>query len=323
MIKEILDGIFQIEVPLPRNPLKVLNSYLFKGKEKSLLVDTGFNWPECKQAQVEGLAALGVGWSEVDFFITHVHGDHSGLVYDLACPDSRVYCSRTDAELIKASMDSAVWSQTDDFFIMNGFPEDMLKNKEEISKFISGSDLNYIYVKDGDIISIGDYNLVCIATPGHSPGHMCLYEPKQKFLISGDHILAGITSNITAWPAVDDSLGNYLASLDKVNAMDIGLVLPGHREIIYDHHLRIAQLKNHHEERLNEILKILEKGAMNAYQVASLMHWDLSYDSWDQFPDFQKWFATGEAIAHLDHLVQRKDILKIEEAQKRVYALSE
>jgi glyoxylase-like metal-dependent hydrolase (beta-lactamase superfamily II) len=61
---------------------------------------------------------------------------------------------------------------------------------------------------------------------------MCLYEPVRKFLISGDLILANISSNITARFDVADALGNYLESLERVYKMDIKLVLPGHRAII-------------------------------------------------------------------------------------------
>ena len=150
---------------------------------------------------------------------------------------------------------------------------------------------------------------------------MCLYEPEYKFFISGDHILDGITSNITCWRGVDDSLGNYLSSLDKVNAMDIKLVLPGHRAIIRSHQTRIAALKLHHEDRLKEILGILQAMPMTGYQVASRMHWQLTYDSWGQFPSYQKWFATGEAIAHLEHLAVLGKIQCIQEGELLFYDL--
>jgi glyoxylase-like metal-dependent hydrolase (beta-lactamase superfamily II) len=322
MIEEILKGIYKIEIPLPRNPLRSLNSYLIKGMGKNLLVDTGFNWVECKEAQLNAMAALGVDWSEVDFFITHVHGDHSGLVHALASKNSRVYCSRTDADIMRASMTSAYWQEVNAFFILHGYPQQKITNQEDtIKNFISGSDLDFTYVKDGDVLEIGAYHLVCTATPGHSPGHMCLYEPEHKFLIAGDHILASITSNITAWGGIDDFLERYLVSLEKVDAMDISLVLPGHRQLIYDYHGRIAELKQHHQNRLEEIRNILRAEAMNAYQVASHMHWNLTYNSWEDFPSFQKWFATGETIAHLEHLVQRNEVLRIHKEQRLVYSI--
>ncbi|MCX5780168.1 MAG: MBL fold metallo-hydrolase [Firmicutes bacterium] len=323
MIQEIIKNIYQIKIPLPGNPLRALNSYLIKGRGRSLLVDTGFNWPECKQAQLEAMAALKVNWSEIDFFITHVHGDHSGLVYALAQPDSRIYCSRIDADLMRASMTDAWWREVNTFFSQHGFPRQKIRNQAANMKdYISGSDLAFEYVEEGDVLAAGGYNLVSIATPGHSPGHLCLYEPHYKFLISGDHILSDITPNITPWLGVDDSLGQYLASLEKVYAMDIGLVLPGHRAIISDHRGRIDEIRIHHDSRLAEILTILANGPMNAYQVASKMHWDLTYTTWAEYPSFQKWFATGEAIAHLEHLTWQSRVRQILQETGLVYRLA-
>jgi hypothetical protein len=69
---------------------------------------------------------------------------------------------------------------------------------------------------------------------------------------------------------------------------------------------RIQELKQHHQDRLDEIVSILEKSKMNAFRVASKMTWDIVSDSCDVFPISQKWFATGEAIAHLKYLRKRE-----------------
>jgi glyoxylase-like metal-dependent hydrolase (beta-lactamase superfamily II) len=323
MAQEILKGIYKIEIPMPGNPLRALNSYLIKGKKRHLLIDTGFNWPVCKEAQLKGIAALGIKWEDIDFFITHLHGDHSGLVYDLASKKAKVYCSKTDAGLIKACIDPAYWEMDDAVYIQNGYPREVLKKQgHNINAYISGTDIDFTYIQHGDVLEIGDYHLTCIETPGHTPGHMCLYEPEYKFLISGDHILDGITSNITCWRGVEDSLGNYLSSLDKVKAMDVKLVLPGHRAIIHNPQIRIDELKLHHEARLEEILGILVAMPMTGYQVASRMHWQLTYDSWGQFPSYQKWFATGEAIAHLEHLASLGKVKCIQKGEVLFYDLN-
>ncbi len=316
MVREIIHEIYQIKVPLPGNPLKVLNSYLIKGQQRHLLIDTGFNWPECKEAQLNAMKLLGVDWADIDFFITHLHADHSGLVYDLAQPGSVVYCSEIDADLVKAGLTSTYWEITNAFYLKNGFPrKDLSHSTDDHKNWISGGDLNFHYVQDGDIIELGGYRLQCVATPGHSPGHMCLYEPDHKFLIAGDHILGSISSNITSWGASDDFLGLYLASLDKVNGMDIQLVLPGHRDLINDPGDRIAELKHHHDLRLAEIMDILKQGPMNAYQVAGRMKWEVRANNWEEFPRFQRWFATGEAIAHLEHLVALGKVQKAEDSR--------
>ena len=48
MIEEVYKNIFRIEVPLPGTPLKSLNAYCIVGGERALLIDTGFNLPECR-----------------------------------------------------------------------------------------------------------------------------------------------------------------------------------------------------------------------------------------------------------------------------------
>ena len=75
-------------------------------------------------------------------------------------------------------------------------------------------------------------------------------------------------------------------------------------------------------EKVAEILTILKNAPMSAYQVAGLMHWDLSYDSWEKFPNTQKWFATGEAIAHLDYLALHNKIQKRLKEERIIYEIS-
>jgi glyoxylase-like metal-dependent hydrolase (beta-lactamase superfamily II) len=161
---------------------------------------------------------------------------------------------------------------------------------------------NFTMVNENTVLQYGDYTFKCIKTPGHSPGHICLYESKKKVLISGDHILFDITPNITGWPHTENVLQEYLENLDKVYPLDIQLVLPGHRKVMNDHRSRILTLKRHHRERADEILKTLDSKSLNAYEVAPLVTWDVSYKSWDQFPVPQKFFAMGEVIAHLKFL---------------------
>jgi hypothetical protein len=103
--------------------------------------------------------------------------------------------------------------------------------------------------------------------------------------------------------------------------MDIGLVLPGHRRVMRDVHKRIEELKQHYQNRLGEVLGVLNGGRMNAYQVAGRITWDLTYSSWEEFPLEQKWFATGEAMSHLEHLRHLDKIRKLWNDNKVFYEL--
>ncbi len=302
MYREILPNLYQIKIPLPNNPLKELNSYVIKGPERFLMIDTGMNRKECSEVMHLSLKELKVNLENTDFFITHMHSDHCGLVGTLATATSKIYCSRPDSEVI---LDPA--SRGDELLDSArayGFPEDELKNvlaRHPGFKYASQGDIKIDLVKGGDDIKIGDYHFKCVATSGHTDGHMCLYEPRKKLLVSGDHILDDITPNISLFIS-GNPLEDYLANLDKVYLTDIELTLPGHRNLIYNVRKRINELKEHHQERCKEILAILRKGSADAYQVATQMNWDIDCPSWEQYPTPQKWFASGEAIAHLRYL---------------------
>jgi glyoxylase-like metal-dependent hydrolase (beta-lactamase superfamily II) len=310
MCEEILPNLFRNKIPLPESPLKYLNSYIIKDPARSLIIDTGLNRKECLEAMHKGLDTLGTDLSKSDIFITHLHADHFGLVSELATESTNIYFSRPDKELMESWEGFGAMVA---YAGQNGFPEDQLKaaiDKHPGAKYGSDWIPETKVLDDGDVIDVGDYHFKCVATPGHTMGHTCLYEPDKKILVAGDHILIDITPNIQCWSDTDNHLKHYLASLDKVHKLQVDLVLPGHRRLIDNHRVRIEELKKHHALRLDEVLTILKDGTMSAYEVASHMSWDIDCERWDQFPVAQKWFATGEALAHLRYLEEEAKVVR-------------
>jgi glyoxylase-like metal-dependent hydrolase (beta-lactamase superfamily II) len=311
-MEEILPGLYRTKVPLPGSPLKATNSYVVKGTGRSLVVDTGWNREDCMTALVSGLQECGVDPKRADFFITHMHADHSGLVSALAGEGARIYFGQADAEVIRSST-SEHWEKMIDSARRCGFPGEELERavgSHPGRRYSSSNSLDLCVLKDGDRIGVGDYSFRCIETPGHTPGHICLYEPSKKVFMCGDHILFDITPNITLSFEDRNPLKEYLTSLDKVYDLDVSLVLPGHRSIFRNQKERIRELKQHHEARLREVICILEKGRVNAFQVASQMTWDIGYKSWELFPPAQKLFAFGEALAHLKYLEEEGQVAR-------------
>lgn len=305
MIKQVLPDIYRIEIPLPNNPLKATNAYFIRGDKKNLLVDNGFNCDESRQAMDEAIKQLNISMETTDLFITHLHSDHAGLTKYLATPDTTVWMGKHDSEIVAASRASSHWIIFNEFVHLSGLAAGGLEEdftKHPGYKYASEVFTDFTIINEGDIIAVGDYSFQCIWTPGHTPGHMCLYDPDQKLLISGDHILGKITPNITLWKPDEDVLGQYLESLDKVAHLNIDKILPGHRYILNDCQGRIEELKLHHQRRLENTMDIIGSQTMSAAQVASQMRWDLSYKDWQDFPWGQKLFATGEAMSHLYHL---------------------
>ena len=321
MCEEVLPNLFRNKIHLPESPLKYLNSYIIKDPARSLIIDTGLNRKECLEAMQKGLDTLGINLSKSDIFITHLHADHFGLVSELATDSTNIFFSRPDKEL----MDS--WEGFGAMIAyagQNGFPEDQLKaaiDKHPGAKYGSDWIPETKVLDDGDGIDVGVYHFKCVATPGHTMGHTCLYEPDKKILVAGDHILIDITPNIQCWSDTDNHLKHYLASLDKVHKLQVDLVLPGHRRLIDNHRARIEELKKHHALRLDEVLAILQKGSMSAFEVAAHMSWDIDCERWDQFPVAQKWFATGEALAHLRYLEEEAKVVRRRAAETIKFTL--
>ena len=321
-MEEIKPNLFRCRIPLPDSPLKYLNSYIITSDDRNLIVDTGLNRSECFEAMQRGLAELEIDLARTDFFITHLHADHFGLVTRLLSKTGRLFFNRPEKELIET------WEGFEPMIAFagkNGFPQNDLRKALAAhpgNKFGSDWVPELDVLADNDTIQIGAYAFKCIETPGHTLGHTCLYEPAEKILIAGDHLLVDITPNIQCWSDHENPLKNYFNSLDKVYDLDVEWVLPGHRRLFRNHRERIQELKDHHRHRLDEVCSILESGSpKHAYDVASQMTWDIRCDSWGDFPIAQKWFATGEAIAHLNYLENSGRISRTDAADTIQYIL--
>jgi len=324
MVTEVLPNLYRIEVPLPKNPLKAVNSYVIKGGERFLIIDTGMNREECTREMQSGLEKLGVDLEKADFFITHLHADHLGLAASLATDKSKVYFNEIESLHVGSKRAEILWKRAYALYIDSGFPEDELSRAFDSHpgrRHGLERQLDFTILREGDRIDIGDYSLTCIETPGHSPGHICLYEAEKKLLFSGDHLLFDITPNITNWLGVKNPLKDYLTSLDKLYGFDVALVLPGHREVGSDHRRRIRELQEHHRARLNEIVCALKDGEKNAFQIAPCLSWDVDYGSWELFPPAQKWFAVGETLAHLNYLEEDGVVQREMRGQEIVFSL--
>jgi len=320
VIEEIKTALYRAEIPLPGNPLKATNSYIIRDEKRNLVIDTGMKRSACREAMKEVFEQLALDPEKTDFFVTHMHIDHIGLVDEFSTVNSVVYFNRPDAEILNYKN---IWELIMSMTERHGFPAEMVNiavGSHPGQRYEPKTPEDFTLVEDGDVIRYGCYELHCIMTPGHSPGHTCLYEPEQKLLLSGDHILGDITPNITTWLDESNPLGNYFTSLDRIRMLPVELVLPGHRRIFTDCRKRIEELKEHHRQRLEEVIAILcETGPVSAFDVASRMTWDLVAEGWDDFPLMQKWFATGEALAHLRHLEYEGRIRREQKGKKLVF----
>lgn len=310
MPEEIIKNIFSISVDLGKSPLRVLNAYYIRNpKGRSILIDTGFNFEACKESLFSGLKELGANMANTDILLTHLHSDHTGLAPELAVPGTRIFLCREEIPWMFGQTREDLWAEDNRQLLRLGFPREVVEGfaNDAVSRKLS-PDPNftaYLPIDEGDTFVCGDYTLEAVATPGHTPGHMCFWLASEKLMFLGDHVLFNISPNITSWIGMDDALGSYLESLRKIRKYDVALPLPAHRAT-GNFRARIDELLVHHEQRLDECLGIVQDNpGLSVMDIAGRMSWNIRCKSWEEFPINQKWFAVGEADSHLRHLEVR------------------
>ena len=325
MTEEIAPGLYRVEIPLPDDLLKSVNSYIIRGRPRNLIVDTGWYHEDSLKAMRRVLKNLAVDLDRTDFFITHHHIDHIGLVFLLNNVKSAIYLAEPEARRVRYVGSGSLFTEIGQFLRLSGFPDqnvDHVLSPEVTQWYGEKTSLQLTHLSDGAGINIGDYRFTCVAVPGHSPGHMCLYESEKRLLIAGDHLLGDITPSIQGRLDGSNPLKEYLASLERTRRLDIDRVLPGHRSAFRNHEGRIREIEEHHRQRNDEVLSILRGGDKTAYQTASEMNWNTGCDSWESFPVLHSFFATGEASAHLAYLEYRGDVRREMKGPLAVYSLA-
>lgn len=308
--------IFRVYVPLPDNPLKNLNSYVIRTPSASLVIDTGFRRPECRAALWAGLEELGLDLSKTILFLTHLHADHTGLVWDFVDRGVPVYMGDSyDGHFYQT--ENRHFRAIQPLYLSEGYPEAQmaLQTQNQAITFSPQSGFPVHLIRDGETLPLEGLTVKAICTPGHTPGHMVLYLPEEKLLFSGDHILFDITPNISIWLQVPHSLADYINSLKKIKELDIVETFPAHRGAgKKDVYQRIDELIAHHDRRLDEIYQAAKaRPGSTAYQLASQIHWSMRGLPWDSFPPTQQWFATGETLSHLYYLTDNGRLRRVEE----------
>jgi glyoxylase-like metal-dependent hydrolase (beta-lactamase superfamily II) len=168
--------------------------------------------------------------------------------------------------------------------------------------------LRYDRLLAEDELTIGRSRWRMIPGYGHSPEHASLYCAQRGVFISGDMLLPKITTNISVWPIEPDGdpLERFLVSLDRFSALPPEtLVLPSHGLPFIGVHQRLAELRAHHAARLAEIEAAAAAPVTAASIIPLLFRRPLDLQ--------QRFFAMGEAIAHLNHLWHRGRLRRLHE----------
>jgi glyoxylase-like metal-dependent hydrolase (beta-lactamase superfamily II) len=301
---------------LPNNSLRYVFVYALLTEQGPYLVDTGWNTEEAFEALDVALGSLGGGIDRVQgIVVTHLHPDHYGLAGRIRERSGAwIALHPADAALIHDRYEEPeeLLEKVGTMLRRMGAPTDEAEALTRASMPVLplvAEAMPDVLLEDGERPDIPGWNLEVVWTPGHSPGHICLWEPHHRLMFSGDHVLPRITPNISYHPqAGADPLGDFLVSLDRMLDFDAAEVLPAHEHRFVGLAARVAQLRAHHEQRFAEVLAAIEGGRTAAWDIAACMRWSRP---WDRIEGFMRRAAVSEALAHLRTLEQRGLVVEI------------
>ncbi|MGH2786992.1 MAG: MBL fold metallo-hydrolase [Actinomycetota bacterium] len=314
--REPAPGIFRLILPLPFPGLHRVNAFVIAGDDDVTLVDCGLHDPALPGdgAWAELVAALeanGFGPSDVRrLIVTHTHIDHYGMagrfvnetscelwMHEAAHDELSVYRDPDGARRRVAEMLADHGVDTDDIEELTAF--------EDWSAFVYAVVEPTTSLRGGETFSYGPRRWNVVHTPGHARSHICLHEPEEGILISGDHLLPSITPHIDFRREADaDPLGEFLSSLQVVEKLDPRLVLPGHGRPFEGGGERARVVARHHDRRLGSILQVIRHEPHTASEIS-----DAIFGT--GLLDFHRRLALGEALAHLAYLRERGEVERV------------
>jgi glyoxylase-like metal-dependent hydrolase (beta-lactamase superfamily II) len=310
---EIAPGVHWLRMPLPF-ALDHINLWLLDDGEGYTIIDCGFASDETRALWEKIFAVQVNGRTVVRVVATHFHPDHMGLAHwltqrfgvELWAPQAEFLMAHAVREHIGPFASEPLI----ELFRTNGIDADKLELVKQrgnsYSRGVPKLPVNFRRIMDGDALQINGRSWRVIMGYGHSPEHAALYCEEMAVLISGDMVLPSISTNVSVWAA--DPLGNplklFLESITRYGQLPTDtLILPSHGLPFRGLKQRVAQLHQHHLERLAEVEAAcgVPRHACDLLPVLFRRKLDMH----------QIFFAIGESIAHLHYLEEKARLMRI------------
>ena len=315
---EIDNNIIKLVLPLPYR-LDSINCYLLRGIEGWDIIDSGLDYPPARAAWENIFNKYKIKYTDINsIYLTHYHPDHYGMAGWLqTLTGASVYIHRTENSQV-----DQLWKKgrlnfplVGDMFYEHGMPAPLaIEVVDNLSGILANVQSHPIlsFLEDGEEIEMGLRLFKVLHTPGHSDGHVCFFCEDEGLLISGDHILPHITSNISLWPTSHSNpLELYLTSLEMTGCLEVNKVFPAHGNVFIDCAGRVDQLIQHHLQMLALIADMAVNGT-TAYKIClQLFGEDLNLH--------ELRFAMAETLAHLAYLESRGKVISKREGEVIIY----
>lgn len=307
-LSEVAANVFELRLPIPFED-GLVNVFVFLDGDEADLLDCGMNSDESVELIRDALRHLGARHLR-KLVVTHIHPDHYGAAGTLAGHGrADLYIHRLEVPLVNpryVELDQLV-AEVHRYLLVNGVPAgeaEVLSNSQRALSQVVKTAEPAVQLDGAEVIAMGVHRMRVEWTPGHSPGHICLYEAQAGLLFAGDHMLPELSPNIGLHPqSTPDPLHEYLEGLRRLAAYKPRRVFPAHGRPFTDAAARVEALTRHHQRRLDQVLEIVGPDGRSA--------WDVALEMWGPRSNlYEKRLALQEGLAHLQALAVDGRLIK-------------
>jgi len=320
--ERVVPGIWRLRLPLPWPGVPHCNAYAMAAGDGVVLLDCGLHEPGSLEQLDRAMAQVGLALADVRLLVcTHAHSDHYGQAASVVdASGCELWMHPADAHM-RASIEDPEARLARRFEVarQSGVPLEPLR-AWSASALERGSGIARLIEPDRELVEgvVVDTDLgpwTVLETPGHAPSHVCLHQPERRLLVSGDHLL-GRVSLYFDYGWTPDPVGEFLASLNRVEQLDARLCLAGHGRTFTDVRAHIDANRALVAERLERVrAAVAEHGPITAYDVVPLLHGA-------ELTQLTAGWWLPEALCYLRHLAVTGVVVSSEEGETERWALA-
>ncbi|MFY9933206.1 MAG: MBL fold metallo-hydrolase [Streptosporangiaceae bacterium] len=286
---EVAEGVFRLALPLGIHRIPSVNAYLLPDPAGDTLIDCGIyasaprdggETDDGTGAVGDALASCGRGFDDLArLVITHAHIDHYGIAGEVVRRSGADLWMHAQTDLDRAKYahpDRAVDRRTLMLADHGLYGDTLAAASTGLRDWIPvmpsiGRPTTRLH--GGEKLSGGGRTWEILHTPGHSPGHICLWSAEDRLLCSGDHLLKSISPPVTFERGFErDPMGSYLESLRLVEQLDPALVLPGHGETFTGGAARAASIAEGKRRRVARVRAAIQPDGRTVTELAAQLH---------------------------------------------------
>jgi glyoxylase-like metal-dependent hydrolase (beta-lactamase superfamily II) len=310
-VTEVAPGLHRLALPLGIHGVSTVSAYLLAGDGADTLVDCGVAaaptadgdpGPDGTAALEWALEKCGSSFERIErLIVTHAHIDHFGLAGEVVRRSGgELWMHRsTELDLTKYADPAEAVDNRELMLADHGlYGPELTETSRGLCDWLPvmpSIGRPSTLLDGGERFAVGDRTWEVVHTPGHSPGHVCLWSATDRVLCSGDHLLQLVSPPVTFERGFErDPMGSYLASLERVRVLEPATTLPGHGEPFPDGARRAASISRNKLRRLEQIREMVETRERTVTELTA-----------ELFPTIvsgaQRHFAMAEILAFLAH----------------------